>query len=96
MTNEKECINCGKCCYHHIGGGKLVKCPYLIILPSGKSRCRIYNSRLKTKIKIEGKTFYCVYYSEVKHEIEGCSLNTGNKLLKIVEISGKRGIIKDV
>ena len=90
----KLCNRCGKCCYHDIGGGELVKCPYLVTFGNKTTWCRIYKTRLKTRIKIKNKVFRCVYYSEIEHEIKGCPLNEGKKREKEVIIKGLRGIIK--
>jgi hypothetical protein len=51
------CFRCGKCCFFN---GQ--KCPFLIILKSGTTLCRIYAQREREgfKPKLINNKFYCV------------------------------------
>jgi hypothetical protein len=70
-----ECNSCGKCC-HYIKKGVRVKCPFLVLLPNGKTRCRQYHSRLgKTIGKVDGKIIRCTERKFSDFNYSGCPYN---------------------
>jgi hypothetical protein len=71
MSDEPKCIMCGKCC-HYILDGKLVKCKHLVRLPSGKTLCRIYKTRLGTSI---GPGRVCAQRERRHENFDGCPYN---------------------
>ena len=94
-----ECNRCGKCCFYPVrknpDGSLLLKpCKNLVMLPSGKSLCRIYKNRLGQIIGKDdfGRIYRCHMYNSVDSEIAGCPMNLGNKPLFNVEILGKTAI----
>lgn len=90
-----QCLRCGKCC--HFENGK--PCPHLIF-EKGITRCRIYKTRLGTRI---GNNV-CTMRANTKYDYEGCPYNTSKPikkmnidnrwtfLLQVKEILDKAGI----
>lgn len=74
---EIKCLRCGQCCHFEVDG-KLIKCPHLIKLSSGKTLCRIYNDkkRIGKCIYKKGKTmFLCTERTMNKANYPGCPYN---------------------
>lgn len=78
MTTEKICNRCGSCC-KFFADGKVRKCKNLVILPSGKTSCRIYaqKNRVGSVIYVDqqGKKFTCNKIDDVKMNFLGCPFN---------------------
>jgi len=68
---EITCTQCGRCCYKKVDG-KLKKCKYLVILPTKKTLCRIYKTRLGTDI---GDGHRCVNRTDVPDQYPDCPYN---------------------
>ena len=63
----------GKCCFLIIDGKQSkVPCRYLIRLPSGKTLCRIYKTRLGKDI---GHGNRCIMRKDSKINYPGCTMN---------------------
>jgi len=78
MTEDK-CTRCGQCCFFE-EDGKIKKCPYLLIMPQSKTTfCRIYPTRLGTKI---GKNAWCNNIDRAPYDYAGCPYNTGKRPMK--------------
>ena len=70
MTN---CLRCGQCCYFQDKEGPTdKKCKFLIILKSGKTLCRIYKTRLGTKL---GPKNQCIERKDCNYNFKGCPYN---------------------
>ena len=70
----EPCNRCGKCCHILTPEGIITKetCKHLIKLPSGKYHCRIYKSRLGTKID---NTHRCGMRTDFPFNIKNCPQN---------------------
>ena len=69
-----ECNRCGKCCHILTSDGTITnkECQYLIHLSNGKTRCKIYKTRLGTKID---KTHRCGMRTDFPFNIPNCPQN---------------------
>jgi len=69
-------MRCGRCCHFEIKG-QIKKCKYLVKLPSGKTLCRIYKTRLgKVLFQIDkDKRVVCVERVNVNKHYKGCPYN---------------------
>lgn len=77
LTKTKSCNRCGACCRFLIDG-KVVNCPNLIFLPSGKTICRIWNKpdRVGSVVYNDGKTtIKCLLIEDVDLNFLGCPFN---------------------
>ena len=66
-----KCLKCGKCCFIKESNKY---CKYLIRLKNGKTLCRIYNNRIKTKIH-SNPDKYCGMREWQTDIIDGCPYN---------------------
>jgi len=78
------CLRCGLCCFLKIKQDDdsiiLKPCKHMIRLPSGRTLCRIYKSRLGTDI---GYGHQCILRENDKYDYPGCPFNSGKPLLSI-------------
>ena len=74
------CLRCGKCCIlkaqlqKETDKQKLTNkdCKFLIRLPSGRTHCRAYATRHKSKI---GLNMRCIEREDQPYNYEGCPFN---------------------
>ena len=76
-----RCNKCGRCCYYEFEG-KLKRCCFLIDMPYGKTKCAIYENRLRVIIDIrkDGTPIICKPRVEVKKHYKSCPYNQIIKL----------------
>ena len=83
-----NCLRCGMCCYLVIDDKPSdTRCPYLIILKNGKTKCKIYyRNRIKRKL---GYSNHCVMRRDSIFDYDGCPYNKGNKPMVTIGCDGK-------
>lgn len=85
------CLRCGKCCYVPKYEDPEIPtcltswgpCKHLVRLKSGKTVCRVFHTRLGTKID---ERHVCVLREESNFDYEGCPFNTD----KPIRLVGKK------
>ena len=82
-----KCLRCGKCC--HFENGK--SCPHLVF-EEGKTSCRIYKTRLGTKIGNNE----CVLRVNTKFDYDGCPYNTNKPIIKKMTFENRWKFLREV
>ena len=82
--DDLRCLKCGRCCYFFVKG-KVVKCGNLVLLKGGKTRCRVYASRLGRPL---GGGMVCSFRCDSVWDFKDCPLNCGRPLFP-VDVKGE-------
>ena len=93
MSEEMRCHDCGQCCHglNEKHEPTINPCKYLIRLKSGRTTCRIYSSRLRTKINAHS---FCAMRENSACNYEGCEYNALDESKDVYKvISGKEVVL---
>lgn len=69
--DEIVCKQCGRCCYFFVKD-KIVKCGNLVLLKDGKTRCRVYATRLGRPLS---KDMRCAFRKDCPWNFKDCPYN---------------------
>lgn len=79
---KKNCVQCGKCCHFMTKEG-LKPCKFLLII-DGKTKCKVYRTRLGRLIFYGDSNFPAMICSQRKMtdtDFKGCPLNTNKPIV---------------